>query len=132
GGLWLGWRFTQSKFYVGATEDGTVAIFQGIPGRIAGFELSTVDYVSDTNLDELTPVAQERVKEGIGAETREEAEEQLRMLLDPGNKNLLPDCPTPTPTASPPATASASPSPPPSPGTAVSPGAQAPLGSASP
>jgi protein phosphatase len=101
GGLWLGWRFTQSKYYVGATEDGTIAIFQGIPGKIAGFDLSTVDYVTDVNVNELTPVAQERVKEGIGAETREEAEQQLETLLDPSSRNVLPFCPTPTPTPTP-------------------------------
>ena len=33
GGLWFGWRYTQSKYYVGVTDDGTVAVFQGIPGR---------------------------------------------------------------------------------------------------
>jgi len=130
GGLWLGWRFTQSKYYVGATEDGTIAIFQGIPGRIAGFELSTVDYVSDTKIDELTPVAQERVLEGIGAETREEAEEQLRTLLDPGSRNLLPDCPTPTASATPQVVPEASAGPSMSPGTSPSPSASA--GSPSP
>ena len=97
GGLWFGWWYTQSKFYVGATEDGTIAIFQGIPGKIAGFDLSTVAYVSDTNVDELTPVAQEKVKEGIGAQTRAEAEQQLATLLDPGSRNVLPYCPTPPP-----------------------------------
>jgi protein phosphatase len=101
GGLWFGWWYTQSKYYVGATENGTIAIFQGIPGRIAGFDLSTVAHVSDTNVDELTPVAQEKVKEGIGAQTFEEAEEQLAKLLDPSSRNVLPFCPTPTPVVTP-------------------------------
>jgi protein phosphatase len=75
-----------------------VAVFQGIPGRIAGFELSTVDYLSDTSIDELTPVAQERVKEGIPSDNQADAREQLATLLDPASKNVLPFCPTPTPT----------------------------------
>ena len=49
------------------TADGTIAVFQGIPGTIAGFDLSTVDYLSNTKLDDLTPVAQDKVKEGIPA-----------------------------------------------------------------
>jgi protein phosphatase len=105
GGLWLGWRYTQSKYYVGVTDDGTVAVFQGIPGKIAGFDLSTIDYKSDTKLNELTPVAQQRVKEGIPSASQAEARQQLNQLLDPNSPNVLPVCPTPT------ATASASPSP---------------------
>ena len=65
GGLWFGWRYTQSKYYVGVTDDGTVAVFQGIPGAIAGFNLSTVDYRSTTKIDDLTQVAQSKVREGI-------------------------------------------------------------------
>ena len=98
GGLWFGWRYTQSQYYVGVTDDGKVAVFQGIPGSIAGFNLSTVDFVSSTRLEDLTPVAQDKVKEGIGAPTHEEAIAQLNKLLDPSGINLLPYCPTPAPT----------------------------------
>jgi PPM family protein phosphatase len=108
GGLWLGWRYTQSKYYVGVTDDGTVAVFQGIPGEIAGFNLSTVDFLSNTKIDELTPVAQERVKEGIPSASQEEAREQLDSLLDPASRNVLPYCPTASPTT-PPATTPISP-----------------------
>jgi PPM family protein phosphatase len=102
GGLWFGWRYTQSKYYVGVTDDGTIAVFQGIPGEIAGFNLSTVDYLSNTKIDELTPVAQEKVKEGIQAPNQSEARQQLSSLLDPNSKNVLPYCPaavTPSPGA---------------------------------
>jgi serine/threonine protein phosphatase PrpC len=98
GGLWLGWRYTQSKYYVGVTDDGTIAVFQGIPGKIAGFDLSTVDYASTTKIDELTPVAQDKVKEGIPAVSQQEARAQLDTLLDPDSRNVLPFCPTPGPT----------------------------------
>jgi serine/threonine protein phosphatase PrpC len=99
-GLWLGWRYTQSKYYVGVTDDGTIAVFQGIPGRIAGFDLSTVDSLSTTKIDDLTPVAQDKVKEGIPAVSQEEARAQMNTLLDPKSRNVLPYCPTagPTPT----------------------------------
>ncbi len=101
GGLWVGWRYTQSKYYVGVTDDGRIAVFQGIPGEIAGFRLSTVNYQSNTKIDELTPVAQEKVKEGIPSSSQAEAREQLTSLLDPNSKNILPYCPTPAPTIAP-------------------------------
>jgi PPM family protein phosphatase len=105
GGLWFGWRYTQSKYYVGVTEDGTIAVFQGIPGKIAGFNLSTVDYLSSTKINDLTPVAQSKVKLGIPAVDQAEARIQLESLLDPDSKNVLPYCqtasPTPSQTASP-------------------------------
>jgi protein phosphatase len=121
GGLWFGWRYTQSKYYVGVTDDGTVAVFQGIPGAIAGFSLSTVDYLSTTKIDDLTPVAQSKVREGIPAVDQKEARTQLDSLVDPSSKNVLPLCqtaspttPAPTPTASGLATIGAT-TPPPSP-----------------
>jgi len=107
GGVWAFWRYTQSHYYVGVTDDGIVAVFQGIPGDIAGFELSTVDFLSTTSIDELTPVAQQKVKEGISAASEAEAKEQMEKLLDPDSKNMKPVCPTPTPvvTTPPPPTA---------------------------
>jgi len=109
GGLWFGWQYTQSKYYVGVTDDGTIAVFQGIPGEIAGFDLSTVDLLSGTKIEELTPVAQDKVREGIPAESQEEARQQLQTLLDPLSKNVLPFCPTAAPPATTGPTASASP-----------------------
>jgi protein phosphatase len=97
GGLYFGWRYTQSKYYVGVTDDGTVAVFKGIPGQIAGFDLSTVDFVSGTKIEDLTPVAQGQVRQGISAQSQEEAREQLETLLDPNSMNMLPICPTPEP-----------------------------------
>ncbi|GAA0808457.1 protein phosphatase 2C domain-containing protein [Spirilliplanes yamanashiensis] len=100
GGLWLGWRYTQTRYYVGATESGQLAIFQGIPGEIAGFNLSTVQQDSATgDLEDLTTVAQTQVRQGIQADNRADAERTLAALTstDPANANLKPLCP---PTAS--------------------------------
>ena len=121
GGLWGGWRYTQSKYYVGVTDDGTIAVFQGIPGAIAGFELSTVDYVSSTNINDLTPAAQDKVRSGIPAESQAEARDQLQTLLDPAAKNVLPYCPTRAVTSPLPTTA-----PPPSPGASAAPATSSP------
>src|SRR5689334_7086015 len=35
GGLYLGWQYTQKQYYVGATEQGQLAVFRGVPGQIA-------------------------------------------------------------------------------------------------
>jgi len=82
----------------------------------AGFELSTVDYVSNTKLDDLTPAAQDKVRSGIPAESQAEARDQLQTLLDPNGKNVLPYCPTRAATTPVPTTA-----PPPSPGASAAP-----------
>jgi PPM family protein phosphatase len=100
GGLWAGWRVTQQQFYVGATDEGQLAVFRGVPGQIAGVDLSSVQSTSGTTLDDLTSVAQERVKQGIQANSESDAQRRLAELTtdDPTNPNLKPACP-PSPTA---------------------------------
>lgn len=102
GGLFAGWSYTQRQYYVGATEDGQLAVFQGVPGQIAGLDLSNVHRASAVDLEDLTPAAQERVKQGIQAKNESDANRRLAELTDddPANPNLKPICP-PTPTAAP-------------------------------
>jgi protein phosphatase len=94
GGLWAGWRYTQDQYYVGATDAGQLAIFRGVPGQIAGFNLSSVHETSQARLDDLTTVAQDRVRQGIQAPDRTEAQRKLAQLTDPNpsNLNLKPIC----------------------------------------
>jgi serine/threonine protein phosphatase PrpC len=108
GGLWLGYNYTQDQYYVGATDAGQIAIFRGVPGQIAGLDLSDVNETSPARLDDLTAVAQERVKDGIHAENRSDAVQTLAQLTDedPSNPNLKPLCTVPSAGAS--ATPSAS------------------------
>jgi protein phosphatase len=97
GGLWYGWRVSQSQYYVGATPDGAVVVYQGIPGEIAGLHLSKVYTVppSPVTLDDLTKVAQDRVKQGIQADSAADAQRKLQDLVDPANGNLA--CPGSSP-----------------------------------
>jgi protein phosphatase len=105
-GVWGGWLYTQSKYYVGVTDDGKIAVFQGIPSQIAGFQLSTVVYRTDVSIDSLTPASQEAVRSTILKDSRSEAMAALNGLLDPNARNVIPTCvtitirPTPSPTAS--------------------------------
>jgi protein phosphatase len=94
GGLYLGYRYTQNQYYVGATDAGQLAIFRGVPGQIAGLNLSTVSETSNTSLGDLTSVAQDRVKQGIQADSRPDAKKQLAELTSntPSNPNLKPVC----------------------------------------
>ncbi|UQU64927.1 protein phosphatase 2C domain-containing protein [Couchioplanes caeruleus] len=103
GGLWMGWRYTQDQYYVGATDQGQLAIFQGVPGQIAGLDLSSVAETSPARLDDLTTVAQDRVKQGIHADSRPDAQRRLSELTseDASNPNLKPVC---TPSSAPPST----------------------------
>ncbi|WDZ86084.1 PP2C family protein-serine/threonine phosphatase [Micromonospora cathayae] len=120
GGLYAGYSYTQRQYYVGATENGQLAVFQGVPGQIAGLDLSNVHSTSAAQLDDLTLAAQERVKQGIQAKSQSDATRRLAELTDddPANPNLKPICP-PSPTATPAPTTVA-----PTPGvTAASPGA---------
>jgi serine/threonine protein phosphatase PrpC len=96
GGLYTGWRYTQQQYYVGATESGQLAIFRGVPGQIAGLDLSSVNRTSDTRLEDLTTVAQDRVKQGIQADNQADAERRLNQLVvnEPSNPNLKPICPS--------------------------------------
>ncbi|MBY8875550.1 protein phosphatase 2C domain-containing protein [Micromonospora sp. PLK6-60] len=112
GGLFAGWSYTQRQYYVGATEDGYLAVFRGVPGQVAGLDLSSIDSVSPARLDDLTLAAQEQVKQGIQAKSEADALRRLADLTadDPANPNLKPICPpspaatavsTPAPTVSP-------------------------------
>ncbi|MFI7430324.1 PP2C family protein-serine/threonine phosphatase [Micromonospora sp. NPDC049836] len=100
GGLFAGWSYTQRQYYVGATEEGQLAVFRGVPGQIAGLDLSNVHATSEARLDDLTLAAQEQVKQGIQAKSEPDAERRLAELTseDPANPNLKPLCP-PSPTA---------------------------------
>ncbi|MGC9666939.1 PP2C family protein-serine/threonine phosphatase [Planosporangium sp. 12N6] len=94
GGVWGGWRYTQSQYYVGATDDGVVAVFRGVPGQVAGLRLSSERQRSTTRLDELTKGAQDAVKQGIHADNAVDAQRKLEQLTsdDPNNSNRLPLC----------------------------------------
>ncbi|MER5700556.1 protein phosphatase 2C domain-containing protein [Micromonospora sp. NPDC002296] len=98
GVLFASWSYTQRQYYVGATEQGDVAVFRGVQGQIAGLDLSAVHSTSPARLDDLTLAAQEQVKQGIPAKNEPDAERRLAELTsdDPANPNLKPICPTAT------------------------------------
>ncbi|HEY0486926.1 MAG TPA: PP2C family serine/threonine-protein phosphatase [Mycobacteriales bacterium] len=110
GTAFLGWQYTQSQYYVGATEDGYVAVYRGVRGSIGGVHLSNVATRSDLRTAELQPVAQRQVHQGIPAQSRSDAHDIVRRLEDqrcvpsapapPVSPSPLPS-PTPAPTRTP-------------------------------
>jgi protein phosphatase len=93
GGGWYGWGYTQSRYYVGATNDGHVAVFQGVQGKIVGLKLNHYVTGSDLTLDDLNAITQTRVKQGIPASSKNDAESTLTNLSNPSNGFLRQTCP---------------------------------------
>jgi protein phosphatase len=65
-----------------------------VPGQVAGLNLSAVSETSTVRLEDLTTVAQQRVKLGIHAESETDARSKLTDLTsdEPSNPNLKPVC----------------------------------------
>lgn len=132
-GLWYGWSVTQSGYYVGATDDGQVAVFRGVPGRVAGLDLSSLHTASEYAVDDLRQHAQDRVRDGtIRADSAEDAESRMAELLDDELKPLCPRTPRPSPSRSPSPGGSAPASPSPDPSATGSPDPSGSAASASP
>lgn len=72
--------FLHNSWYVGASDDGYVAIFRGIPEEIAGLDFKTEEETTEVALDKLPASTQENVREGIKVDSRDEAEETVGNL----------------------------------------------------
>jgi protein phosphatase len=91
-----------------------------VPGKIAWVELSKVYEKSDLRLNELTPSAQDDVKQGIEFDNAEDARRSLATLTDPNSSARKSPCssspvgstsgsPSPGPPSSPPGLSSTGP-----------------------
>jgi protein phosphatase len=70
--LAAGWSWSQQQFYVG-DQDGKVAIFRGIDADLPGISLSHAYEVTDVDLERLSDIDAETVREGIESEDLDEA-----------------------------------------------------------
>ncbi len=104
GGLWAGWFYTQSRYYIGLNADQQVAIFRGVPDKIVGLNLSTQVDPQPGLVDKLTSCDLDKVKNMIPVGSLDAARQRIAQMRD----NPLP-CGTPCPPVS------ASPTPPPAP-----------------
>jgi len=124
---YLGWRYVQNQYYVGPNDDGTVAIYRGVAGSLAGVSFSSVQSKTDLYIEDLQPIDKQDVEQTIQARNRKDAEsiverlrdEQLELCDQPGAP--VTPSPTPTPNASGPGGNVPSGSPTPTPTTTLSP-----------
>lgn len=118
-GLWLGYAWTQTRYYVGEF-DHRVAIFNGISQSLGPFQLSKVEAVTQIRVDSLPEYSRQSIRQTVPARDLADAQQIVKNLQDTGTTGLPANCPSGTPrptataTANPTATASpapASPSP---------------------
>lgn len=73
-----GIRMTLSNsWFVGASEEGTITIYNGIPEEIAGFSLRDVHETTDLEVEDLPAFLRTDVTEGIKVEDLEQAEKTV-------------------------------------------------------
>jgi protein phosphatase len=94
-GAGAGWAYVRSQYYVGAADD-HVAVFRGVTGSVAGLDLSSVQERTDLQTDELGELDAARVRKGIVAKDRADAERIVQRL-----KTIASTCAKPTPSAVP-------------------------------
>lgn len=106
-GLWLGYAWTQTRYYIGEF-DSRVAIFNGVSQRLGPIPLSTLEAVTDIQVDSLPPFSQQRVRQTVPASDLYDAQRIVKNLELTGTTSPE-ECPTavasPSPSASPAATA---------------------------
>ena len=114
-GLWLGYAWTQTRYYVGE-HDSRVAIFNGVSQRLGPIGLSSLETVTEIRMDSLPPFSQQRVRQTVPANDLYDAQRIVKNLELTGTTSPEQDCvpPSPSPAASSPApapTESAAPAP---------------------
>nr|WP_233613816.1 Stp1/IreP family PP2C-type Ser/Thr phosphatase [Leucobacter edaphi] len=83
GALFLGYEWTQSRYYVG-TDGDTVIIYRGVQQSIGSFSLSSVAEDTEIPLSELDGLEQRQLKRTLAAGSLEEARDIVLRLGVPG------------------------------------------------
>ncbi|MEA5457338.1 PP2C family serine/threonine-protein phosphatase [Sinomonas sp. JGH33] len=78
-GLWLGYAWTQTRYYVGASDD-HVAIFNGVSQPLGPFSLSKVYAPTDIPMSSLPDFQQQTLRRGVPADSLTEAEKLVAQL----------------------------------------------------
>ncbi|MEC5192787.1 MULTISPECIES: PP2C family protein-serine/threonine phosphatase [unclassified Arthrobacter] len=111
-GLWLGYAWTQTRYYIGE-HDQHVAIFNGVSQRLGPIQLSTLETVTEIRMSDLPEFSQQRVRQTVPARDLYDAQRIVKNLERTGTTAPADECITasptptgPTPTATPGDTAS--------------------------
>jgi serine/threonine protein phosphatase PrpC len=73
------WSWTQDQYFVGE-DDGVVVIFRGVNAELPGISLNTLFESSDVQLDRLSQIEADRVREGIAYDNLGDAEAKVQDL----------------------------------------------------
>ncbi len=71
-----GYQYIHNSAYL-IEEDGKVAVYRGLNDSFFGTPLSSLEYVSDVNVDDLNPGVANRIKEGLSVGSVDEASELI-------------------------------------------------------
>jgi serine/threonine protein phosphatase PrpC len=90
-GLFAAYDYTQSRYYIGASSDGHVAIYKGIREALGPLKFSRLVEKTDVLVVDLPPFQQQAVERTISTDSLSNAEVMLQMITDtsPG-KPLIP------------------------------------------
>ena len=102
-GLWLGYAWTQTRYYIGE-HDQHVAIFNGVSQRLGPIQLSTLEAVTDIKMSDLPEFSQQRVRQTVPARDLYDAQRIVKNLERTGTTAPSDECLTPSPTATAPGT----------------------------
>ena len=106
-GLWLGYAWTQTRYYIGEHNQ-HVAIFNGVSQRLGPIQLSTLEAVTEIRMSDLPEFSQQRVRQTVPARDLYDAQRIVKNLERTGTTAPADECITASPT---PATPSAAASP---------------------
>ncbi|TLM73888.1 PP2C family serine/threonine-protein phosphatase [Pseudarthrobacter sp. NamB4] len=95
-GLWLGYAWTQTRYYVGEF-DSRVAIYNGVSQRLGPIQLSSLEAVTDIRMDSLPPFSQQRVRQTVPANDLYDAQRIVKNLELTGTTSPEEECATPSP-----------------------------------
>lgn len=99
-GLWLGYAWTQTRYYIGE-HDSRVAIFNGVSQRLGPIQLSTLEAVTEIRMDSLPQFSQQRVRQTVPARDLYDAQRIVKNLEGTGTIAPPDECLTPSPTPAP-------------------------------
>ncbi|HYH77959.1 MAG TPA: PP2C family serine/threonine-protein phosphatase [Arthrobacter sp.] len=96
-GLWLGYAWTQTRYYIGEF-DSRVAIYNGVSQRLGPIQLSSLEAVTEIRMDSLPPFSQQRVRQTVPARDLYDAQRIVKNLERTGTTSPSDECLTASPT----------------------------------
>lgn len=96
-GLWLGYAWTQTRYYIGEF-DSRVAIYNGVSQRLGPIQLSTLEAVTEIQMDSLPQFSQQRVRQTVPARDLYDAQRIVKNLEGTGTIAPADECLTASPT----------------------------------